>query len=79
MQAELLRLEAEKEQLAIDQQRIEKEKKFLEDIDRFILRLIDDGNLEQLIASNKQLIRKELYFRLAELANAATVSDERNK
>ena len=35
--------------------------------------------MEKAIASQRGLIRKEMFFRLAELANSALVSDERSK
>jgi len=35
--------------------------------------------MEKAISSQKALIRKELFFRLAELANSALVADERSK
>ena len=80
-EAELLRLEAEREQLAIDRERIEKEKRILEDIDNFILKLLDmnvttENSYDGLILSNKKLIRKDLFFRLIELSNIA-IGEER--
>lgn len=48
-------------------------------MDRIIVGLFDGSDWEQLIASNKPLFRKELFFRLLELANAATVADEKQK
>ena len=79
MQAELLRLEAEKEQLEIDQQRIESEQRRLEEIDRLILKIVEGGDLEKLMTSNRVLVRKELFFRLAELANAAIHPEEKSR
>ena len=35
--------------------------------------------MEKAITSQRALIRKEMFFRLAELANSALVSDERSK
>ena len=35
--------------------------------------------MEKAVSSQKSLIRKELFFRLAELANSALVAEERNK
>lgn len=69
--AELLRLEAEKEQLELDYVRIESEKKFLRDIDKLISSIMDKTvTLEKAIVDYKPFIKKEFYFRLAELANA---------
>lgn len=49
-------------------------------IDETILQLIDDEiSLEQLITSKKNIVRKELYFRLAELANAGTKLSEKQR
>lgn len=80
LQAELLRLEAEKEQLEVDQQRLESEKRRLEEIDSLIVKLIDGSTtLEKAVAAQRPLIRKELFFRIAELANAALTTDERSK
>ena len=80
-EAELLRLEAEREQLTIDRERIQKEKRILEDIDNFILKLLDvnvtnENPYDGLILSNKKLIRKDLFFRLIELSNIA-IGEER--
>ena len=50
----------------------------LESIDALILQLIDnDITLEQLVTSRKNLVRKELFFRLAELANAGATPEEK--
>ena len=49
-------------------------------IDETILQLIDDEiSLDQLITSKKNMVRKELYFRLAELANAGTTLSEKQR
>lgn len=51
----------------------------LVEIDKIIMKIVDGVPLEQVLASNKQLIRKELFFRLAELANAASEAGEKQK
>jgi len=77
LQAEYLRLEAEKEEILISQSRIEKEKKRLQKIDAFILSLLEAEDVEQCVLANRSVVRKELLFRLAELANSSTDAGER--
>eukprot|EP01038_Epipyxis_sp_PR26KG_P009953 gene9953-13386_t len=80
LQAELLRLEADKEQIKIDWNRIEEQKIFLVAVDNIILKLLNGSlNSESLLLSEKSFIRKELFFRIAELMNAATNLEERNR
>ncbi len=80
LQAELLRLEAEKEQLEVDQLRLEGEKRRLVEVDALIVKLIEGSTtLEKAVTTQRPLIRKELFFRIAELANAALTTDERSK
>ena len=69
-QVELLRLEAEREKLIMDKDRIDAEKKKLIEIDKFILMALNEENqLDDLVLQNKQLICKELFFRIIELSN----------
>jgi len=77
LQAEYLRLEAEKEEIIMSQSRIDEEKKRLQNSDAFILKLLETPDLESFVLSHKSLIRKELFFRIAELANSATDAAER--
>jgi hypothetical protein len=50
----------------------------LESIDIAILQLVDGNlSLEQLIMTKKTMVRKELFFRIAELANAAINLEEK--
>lgn len=78
LKAEYLRLEAEKEELIMSQSKIDEEKRRLETIDSFIIKLLEsNSSLDNLVMSNKPFIRKELFIRLMELANAA--SDERER
>ena len=82
VRVELLRLEAEKEQLAIDQIRLEEDKKKLIELDIFIAQLMDSNErtsatyLEKIILDKPVFIKKELFFRLAELANAAAADEK---
>jgi hypothetical protein len=49
-------------------------------IDIVILQLVDgEITLEQLILTKKQIVRKELFFRLAELANAGSTPEEKTR
>ncbi len=69
-QVEMLRLEAEREKLIMDKDRIDAEKKKLIEIDKFILMALNEENqLDDLVLQNKQLICKELFFRIIELSN----------
>lgn len=80
LEAERLRLEAEREQLAVDQARIEEEKKRLVEIDLLLARVAaGELSFADVIAQHRSLIRKEMYFRLAELANAASSQEEKDK
>eukprot|EP00596_Hydrurales_sp_CCMP1899_P005210 CAMPEP_0119051770 /NCGR_PEP_ID=MMETSP1177-20130426/73275_1 /TAXON_ID=2985 /ORGANISM="Ochromonas sp, Strain CCMP1899" /LENGTH=724 /DNA_ID=CAMNT_0007031091 /DNA_START=367 /DNA_END=2541 /DNA_ORIENTATION=- len=80
LQAELLRLEAEKEQLEVDRQRLDEEKKRLQEIDLIILQIVDGQlTLDQLVVSKRSMVRKELFFRIAELANSAFSTEEKKK
>lgn len=75
-QAELLRLSAETEQLAVNLQKIEERKRLLRQIDAFLLPLIESN----ITAPNSlPLLRKELFLRLAELAQASTTPSDREK
>jgi hypothetical protein len=52
----------------------------LEDIDDLLLKVIDgEITLKQAIAGSKTLAGKEMYFRIAELANASLSAVERQK
>jgi hypothetical protein len=45
-----------------------------------ILQLVDgELTLEQLILTKRQIVRKELFFRLAELANAGSTPEEKTR
>lgn len=87
VEAETLRLEAEREQLSIDRERIAREKEVLLATDRFVLQLLEvpvpsDGNdtvYDSLVNSNKQLLRRDLFFRLIELSNLAKDASEKSK
>lgn len=80
LQAELLRLEAEREQLEIDQLRLEEEKNKLIQIDAIISDLLlDIFTFESVIVSKRDLIKKEMFFRLAELANSSNRPEEKAK
>ena len=49
-------------------------------VDITILQLVDgEISIEQLINSKRNMVRKELYFRLAELANAGTTPVEKQR
>jgi len=41
-------------------------------MDNFILKIMDAPNMELLLQNNKNFLRKELFFRLIELANTET-------
>lgn len=78
LRAEYLRLEAEKEELIMSQSKIDEEKRRLDSIDNFIVKLLESNNsLDNLVANNKPCIRKELFLRIIELANAAANEKER--
>lgn len=113
LQAELLRLEAERDQIIVDRQRIEETKARLVDIDNLIVQLLgalrdeetasttgvgtsplqpnslpgltnsrqvlDKTSLEEILSKNRKLLGKELFFRLAELANVAVEAEEKKK
>lgn len=84
LQAEQLRLEAALEQLQIDQERIEKQKAVLAATDQLLMRLIIGKiGIIELVTSSKPeeraLIRKDLFFRIVELANAESAESERQK
>lgn len=75
-QVEMLRLEAEREKLIMDKDRIDAEKKKLIEIDKFILMALNEENqLDDLVLQNKQLICKELFFRIIELSNTVDKSN----
>ena len=107
LRAEILRLEAEKDQIIIDKQKLERDRSMMYDIDDFIVSLIDifarypedtNGPLETdvnkedatvdtvrqkegeefvtLMKENEALIKKELIFRLAELASSGLTKRE---
>lgn len=43
-----------------------------------ILQIVDgELTLEQLVTTKRNLVRKEMYFRLAELANSAVTPEEK--
>jgi hypothetical protein len=49
-------------------------------IDIVLLQLVDgEITLEQLILTKRQIVRKELFFRLAELANAGSTPEEKTR
>lgn len=79
LQAEILRLEAEIEQLSIDETSIETRKKKLIEIDRLLIQVIvyKSISLTEVVTSHKSLVGKEMYFRIAELANNAHVTEEK--
>ncbi len=118
LRAEILRLEAEKDQIVIDKQKLERDRSMMYDIDNFIMALIDifarypeqqqqqqqqqlpqesldsididkddtaiDSNKHRegeefvsLIKENESLIKKELIFRLAELASSGLTQREK--
>ena len=83
LQAELLRLEAESEQLKIDNLNLLDELETLKEIDELIIKLAqgeDRGDsLDRLVQQNKPLVRKELFIRLAELVNSGSNQIERDK
>lgn len=115
LQAELLRLEAERDQIIVDRQRIEETKLRLVDIDNLIVELLgtlkdeevdsitnvtsgttpipssklpglsdkrqvlDRTLLEEIFNKNRKLLGKELFFRIAELANVALEVEEKKK
>lgn len=79
LQAEVLRLEAELEQMAIDEVTIDVRRKKLLEIDRILLLVIVEKTLSvpELVVAHKSLVSKEMYFRIAELANNARGSEEK--
>jgi len=79
LQAEILRLEAEIDQLSIDETGLEARMKKLVEIDNVLLELIVNKSLTpaELVAAHKGLVCKEMYFRIAELANNARGSEEK--
>ena len=80
LQAELLRLEADGEQLKIDNSNLLDELETLKEIDALIIKLTQgEDSLDKLLQQNKQLIRKELFIRLAELVNSGSNQEEREK
>jgi len=83
-QAEILRLEAEKEQLQIDALRIQNEKNRLIAVDKALLRILsaEDKSIDvfrKLIVEEKSLVRKEMFFRLAELINISPKAEEKQR
>lgn len=47
------------------------------EIDNLILKMVDGLSLDSVVTANRQLVCKELFFRLAELANVATDRKEK--
>ena len=108
LRAEVLRLEAEKDELTFDKQKLEQDRTMMCDIDNFIVNLLDvlardpeeskpsmeGGNWNdaaktvldrteqkgeefmKLVKENKALLKKELFFRLAELASSGLTERE---
>ena len=109
LRAEVLRLEAEKDQLTFDKQKLEQDRTMMCDIDNFIVNLLDvlardpeeskpsmEGGetgtdaaktvldrteqkgeeFMKLVKENKALLKKELFFRLAELASSGLTERE---
>lgn len=78
LQAEILRLEAEAEQLAVDEESFARRKQRLVEIDRLLLQVLDGRlTLPELCAQHKAFVCKEMYFRIAELANNARAVEDR--
>ena len=77
-QAEILRLEAEVEQLVVDDESFARRKQRLVEIDRLLLQVLDNRlTMPELVAQHKALVCKEMYFRIAELANNARAGEDR--
>lgn len=54
--------------------------KLLQEIDLIILQIVDNQlTLEQLVMTKRTFVRKELFFRIAELANSAFSTDEKKR
>lgn len=55
-------------------------KKNLQEIDLIILQLVDNQlTLDQLVTTRRSMVRKELFFRITELANSAFSSEEKKR
>lgn len=79
-EAEQLRAEAKRAQLQIDLKRLRERRAILENIDAVLLQLYDEKlTVEDVVRTQKQLLRKEMFFRIAELANVEIVSSQRQR
>ncbi|KAJ1438569.1 hypothetical protein B484DRAFT_392215 [Ochromonadaceae sp. CCMP2298] len=79
-QAELLRLEAEKDMMAFDYERINQQMTLLKSVDACLLRLLEGRTTPaQVVANERSLLCKELFLRLVELANAEPTQAEKSR
>eukprot|EP00600_Ochromonadales_sp_CCMP1393_P002274 CAMPEP_0174977378 /NCGR_PEP_ID=MMETSP0004_2-20121128/13572_1 /TAXON_ID=420556 /ORGANISM="Ochromonas sp., Strain CCMP1393" /LENGTH=798 /DNA_ID=CAMNT_0016228547 /DNA_START=56 /DNA_END=2452 /DNA_ORIENTATION=+ len=79
-QAEKLRLEAEKDQMEFEYERVEQQKTLLKAIDACLLNLVEENvSVTDAVRNGKEIMSKEFFFRLIELVNAEFTQEGKKK